>query len=105
MTEDFPALRLGKARGDFHQGRLAGAVTADKADAFAGLKLQVGARKQRRAAEAQVNVIEFEDRRSQDHTPEKSLGRANTRARPLRRLIATSPSATLEMVRDEPNGK
>jgi hypothetical protein len=65
VAEDFARLRLGKVGGDLHQRRLARAVAADEADAVAGFHLQACAGKQRRAAEAQEDVVEFEDRRCQ----------------------------------------
>jgi hypothetical protein len=65
VAEHLAGLRLGKAGGDLHQRRLARAVAADKRDAVAGLHLQARAGQQRRAAEAQEDVVEFENRRCQ----------------------------------------
>ena len=72
MAEDLAGLRLDQAGGDLQERRLARAVTADKADLVAGLDLQPGAGQQRRAAEAQEDVVEFQNGRGQDQTPVRS---------------------------------
>ena len=61
MAEDFAVLRLDKAGGDLQQRRFARAVAADERDAVARPTLQVGAVKQRRAAEGQHDVVEFQN--------------------------------------------
>ena len=65
VAEHLPRLRLRQACGDLEQRRLAGTVPADEADAIARLHLQAGAVQKRRPAEAERDVVEFEDGRCQ----------------------------------------
>ncbi|MNU91514.1 hypothetical protein D3C71_814040 [compost metagenome] len=63
MTENFARLRLDHAGRDLHKCRFARAVAADEADAVARFHLQACAVQQRRAAEAQEDVVKLENGR------------------------------------------
>src|SRR6478735_7358220 len=74
MTEDLPGLRFDKAGSDLQQRRLPGTVAADEADLVSGLHLQGCAGKQWRAAEAQKDVVEFQNGRRQRSDSGKIIG-------------------------------
>ncbi len=71
----------GFARGDAHEGGLAGAVTAEQTDAFAFLDLEVEVVQDGRAAETDIDVEETEE----GHCPEMwGRGRAEARKMAVR---------------------
>src|SRR3546814_9350818 len=57
MAKDLAGLRLDHAGGDLHQGRLAGAIASDEADAVRGLDLQAGTRKPRDRKSPRLNPV------------------------------------------------
>ncbi len=72
MAENLARLRFNDPGRDLQKGRFARTVAADQTDLVAGLDLQVRAGQERRAAEVQEDIIEFQDGRGQNQTPERS---------------------------------
>lgn len=72
MTEDLAGLRLDQTGRDLHQRGFAGAVAPHKADAVARFHLKAGTGQKRRTTEAEMNVVEFQNRGGHDQAPVKS---------------------------------
>ena len=73
LQEAIGAVGLDDAGGDLQQRRLAGAVAADKADAVAGLDLQVERRSKAACHRRTSNdIIEFQNGWRHGQAPERS---------------------------------
>ena len=84
LHADFPVIGLVIAGQQLEQGGFAGAVAADQGDAFARLDRQFGLFQQQRAADAEVDVLQS-NQRHPDIVRVGGVGRVapGTRCRPL----------------------